>query len=71
MLGGEKMKIKDLPLKEQYKRINEKHKLKYDRYGVALPKGTKNKITAKGESVNGLINKLVKKWIEENYNEGE
>ena len=68
-LGGDKLKIKDLPSSERYKRYNERNKLKYDRFGIALKKGKKEKIHAKGESVNGLINKLINQWLEENYNE--
>ena len=66
-LGGDILKIKDLTPQERYKRYNDRNKLKYDRFGIALKKGLKEKIQSKGESVNGLVNKLVKNWIAENY----
>lgn len=46
-------------LEKQYKRQNEFIKNAYDRISVTLPKGTKERIKAQGESVNGYINKLV------------
>lgn len=44
---------------KQYKRQNEYIKSAFDRVSVTLPKGTKEKILARGESVNGYINRLV------------
>ena len=49
--------------RERAKRQNEKAKENWDSVTVRLPKGTKEKITAAGESVNGLINRLVLEWI--------
>lgn len=46
-------------LENQYKRQNEHIKENYDRISITLPKGTKELILAKGESINGYINKLV------------
>lgn len=46
-------------LEKQYKRQNEHIKEKYDRVSITLPKGTKERIRAKGESVNGYISRLV------------
>lgn len=46
-------------LKKQYARQNDYIKNNFDRISVTLPKGTKEKITATGESVNGFINRLV------------
>lgn len=46
-------------LKKQYKRQNEHIKENYDRISITLPKGTKDIIIAKGETVNGYINRLV------------
>ena len=46
-------------LEAQYKRQNEFIKNSYDRISVTLPKGTKERIKAKGESVNGYITRLV------------
>lgn len=53
-------------LQKQYKRQNEYIKNKYDRVSITLPAGTKDQIKAKGETVNGLINKLVLEWLENN-----
>lgn len=49
---------------KQYKRQNEYIKNAFDRVSIALPKGTKERITASGETVNGLINRLVKEYLE-------
>lgn len=46
-------------LEKQYKRQNEHIKENYDRVSITLPKGTKERIKAKGETVNGYITKLV------------
>ena len=46
-------------LEKQYKRQNEFIKSTYDRISVTLPKGTKERIKAKGESVNGYITRIV------------
>lgn len=46
-------------LQKQYNRQNEFIKNNYDRISVTLPKGTKERIAATGESVNGFINRLV------------
>lgn len=42
-------------LEKQYKRQNEHIKENYDRVSVTLPKGTKERIKATGESINGFI----------------
>lgn len=46
-------------LEKQYKRQNAYIKNTFDRVSVALPKGTKEQITATGESLNGFINRVV------------
>jgi hypothetical protein len=46
-------------LEKQYKRQNEHIKENYDRISITLPKGTKERIKAKGESINGYITRLV------------
>lgn len=46
-------------LQKQYNRQNEFIKNNYDRISVTMPKGTKERITATGESVNGFINRVV------------
>lgn len=46
-------------LEKQYKRQNEHIKENYDRISITLPKGTKERIKAKGETVNGYITRLV------------
>lgn len=40
-------------------------KANYDRVGVLLPKGTKERIQSTGESVNSFINKAVEKALQE------
>ena len=42
-------------LKAQYKRQNDHIREKYDRVSIALPKGTKDRITALNESLNAFI----------------
>ena len=46
-------------LEKQYKRQNEHIKENYDRISITLPKGTKERIKSKGESINGHITRLV------------
>ena len=46
-------------LEKQYKRQNEHIKENYDRVSITLPKGTKERIKATGESINGFIIRLV------------
>lgn len=46
-------------LEKQYKRQNEHIKENYDRISITLPKGTKERIKSKGESINGYITRLV------------
>lgn len=55
MTGKEAKEI----LKKQYKRQNEHIKENYDRVSITLPKGTKDIIKARGETVNAYINRLV------------
>lgn len=51
---------------KQYKRQNEYIKDNYDRVSITLPKGTKERIQAKGESINGYINRLVEQDLNNN-----
>lgn len=51
-------------LENQYKRQNQHIKNNYDRISITLPKGTKERIQAKGESLNGYINRLVAEDLE-------
>lgn len=51
--------------RERAKRQNERAKELWDSVTIRLPKGTKDRITATGNSVNGLINKLVLEYLEE------
>ena len=53
-------------LQNRDKKQNEAAKENWDRVSVSFPKGTKDQIKAKGETVNGLINKLVLEWLENN-----
>jgi hypothetical protein len=55
MLGKEAKKR----LETQYKRQNEHIRQNYDRISITLPKGTKERIQANGETINGYINRLV------------
>ena len=55
----EKEKQKLEKLNARYKKQNEAIKEKYDRLSVTLPKGTKERIQARGETVNGYINRLI------------
>ena len=55
----EKEKQKLEKLNARYKKQNEAIKGKYDRVSVTLPKGTKESIQARGETVNGYINRLI------------
>lgn len=47
----------------QYKRQNDYISKNFDRVTVTLPKGTKQEILNRGETVNGLINRLVKNYL--------
>lgn len=58
MTNQEKKTPKQI-LKNTYKRQNEYIKNSFDRVSVTLPKGTKERITATGESINGFINRVV------------
>lgn len=51
--------------KQRQKQSNEIIKNNYDRISCTLPKGTKERITESGQTVNGLINKLVIEYLEE------
>lgn len=46
-------------LEKQYRRQNEHIKENYDRISITLPKGTKERIKSKGESINGYITRIV------------
>lgn len=52
-------------LEKQYKRQNEHIKQNYDRVSVTLPAGTKDRIKATGESINGYITRLVLEDLEQ------
>ena len=41
------------------KKAIKKYNAKFDRVAVNLPKGTKERIKSKGESINGYITRLV------------
>ena len=47
----------------QYRRQNDYISKNFDRVTVTLPKGTKQEILNRGETVNGLINRLVKDYL--------
>ena len=46
-------------LNNRIKKQNQAIKENYDRVSIILPKGTKERITETGKSINGLINELV------------
>lgn len=50
--------------KERVKTQNEKAKENWDTVSCRLPKGTKERITEKGLSINGFINSLVLEELE-------
>ena len=50
--------------KKQYQRQNNYIKGNFDRVSVTLPKGTRERIKATGDSVNSFINKVVKKELD-------
>ena len=52
--------------KERNRKNNDIIARNRDRVSVALPKGMKDRITEKGESVNGLVNRLLLEWLENN-----
>lgn len=71
--GTWRMMIRELS-KEERKEISREKKLKaqnewikgkYERYGITLPKGSKERINGLGYSVNGFINEAVKRMLEE------
>jgi len=51
-------------LDRMYKRQNKYIAENYDRVSLTLPKGTKQRITSKGETVNGFINRIVLNELE-------
>ena len=62
---GDTMKTKEkVKLETQYKRQNEFIRENYDRVSVTLPKGTKDRIQATGESINGFISRLVEQELQ-------
>lgn len=62
----EELLAQALKRKEAVKKQNEKRKDNYDKLTVTVPKGTKQQILDKGETVNGLINRLVLEWLDNN-----
>lgn len=51
-------------LDKMYKRQNKYIAENYDRVSLTLPKGTKQRITSKGETVNGFINRIALSELE-------
>ena len=58
-------------LRKQYARQNDFIKENYDRTTVTLPKGTKERIKATGNTVNGFITNLVLSELDRIENETE
>jgi hypothetical protein len=48
----------------RYKRQNEHIKNNYDRISITLPKGTKERILQKEDSINGYVNRLIMQDLE-------
>lgn len=51
---------------EYTKKAVAEYQKKFDRIMINLPKGTKEEIKQRGKSVNGLVNELIKQWLENN-----
>lgn len=49
---------------KRIKKQNAAIKENYDRISCTLPKGTKERIIASGETVNGLVNRLVLEYLD-------
>lgn len=49
---------------QQYKRQNEHIKNNYDRISITLPKGTKERILQREDSINGYVNRLIMQDLE-------
>jgi hypothetical protein len=49
---------------KQYKRQNEHIRNNYDRVSITLPKGTKERILQKEDSINGYVNRLIMQDLE-------
>lgn len=49
---------------QQYKRQNEHIKNNYDRISITLPKGTKERILQKEDSINRYVNRLIMQDLE-------
>jgi hypothetical protein len=60
-MTGKEAKIR---VAQQYKRQNEHIKNNYDRISITLPKGTKERILRKEDSINGYVNRLIMQDLE-------
>ena len=49
---------------KQYKRQNEHIRNNYDRVSITLPKGTKERILQRENSINGYVNRLIMQDLE-------
>lgn len=59
----ERLQALENRLKARQKQSNDIIKANYDRVTATLPKGTKDRITGAGYTVNGLINFLVLEFL--------
>lgn len=50
---------------EYTKKAVAEYQKKYDRVNILLPKGTKEAIKEAGESVNGLVNRLLAEYLKD------
>lgn len=58
-------------MRRRIKRQNEHIKSNYDRITCTVPIGTKERIAAAGESINGLVNRLLAQYFEVQENRGK
>lgn len=65
MVAKKKRERSDELYKARVKRQNERAKEIYDIVSCRFPKGMKEEIKSRGETINGLINKLVAEWLVE------
>lgn len=53
-------------LQKRYNYINEYNRENYERIGLMLPKGTKERLAKTGQKTNALIRELILNYLDEN-----
>lgn len=53
-------------LQKRYNYINEYNRENYERIGLMLPKGTKERLAKTGQKTNTLIRELILNYLDEN-----